>query len=185
MLRRKMQACVFVFCFFGWVGELQSLTLFSFCKSQTLLCHCSIDCHISNRPPCLCTWPTSFQFCYIEHVHYPILCFLLTDQSAVLWGQSVSTLCLCCEWMSASINVIYGHRVFVCVCVCVWACNMTVWLLWKLNELKRRRDKRKKTGKQCLGGEVRWGTFKRTIIVMLCSVAHTKTEDSLGSGTES
>lgn len=83
-----MQACFL---------ELQSLTLFfSFCKSLTLLCHCSIDCHISNRPLCLCTWPTSFQFRYIQRVHYPILCFLLTDQSAVLSDQSVSTLlCLC------------------------------------------------------------------------------------------
>lgn len=104
----------------------------NFCTSTVILCICSTDCHISNRLRRLCAQPISFQLCYNQHVRYPVLCFLLTNQSAVFLGQNVATCCVCacCVWERVCTciyiyqKVIKGHRV---LCVCEMKEEIPVW----------------------------------------------------------
>lgn len=110
----------------------------NFCTSTVVLCHCSTDCHIKNRLLCLCAWPPSFKLCYNPHVHDPILCFLLTNQSAVLLGQNVSICCVCacCVWASVCSRVYkcpLWSQGFVCMCACMWNDRGNPWKV-KLNK---------------------------------------------------
>lgn len=75
-----------------------------FCTSTVILCHCSADCHISNRLK--------------ESVHFANrLSALLTNPTAVTLDLIASTCCVFArERVCVCVNVVYGNRV-LCVCV--------------------------------------------------------------------
>ena len=100
-----------------------------YCATVALIVISITDC-------CVCALGQSAEICYNQHVHYPILCFLLTNQSAVLLGQNVSICCVraCCVCVWASVcTCVYKCPLWsqgflcVCECVCVWHVRGNPW----------------------------------------------------------